>query len=316
MMKSSLAMFVGLCLLSACSAPPDAPAEAAKGGGEAAQTGVRLDAEAQTRTGVQVASIEHISAPVSAEGFARVMDVGPLASVDAEVSAAASAAAASQAEYRRLVALAAADQAASVRAVEAARAQAGADGARAALASRRIGLEWGPGLARLSSQQRSRLLADVSAGRAALVRVDVAGVAGNAQRVLLQPDETSARIGATVLGPAGAADPRLQTAGIMAVVRGADAAKLPAGRLIRAQVETGAVESGFLVPRAAIVRVESSTWVYVRIAADRFERRELRDARVIDRGWFAKSGFVDSDVIVVAGAASLLAAERGPVEVE
>jgi len=70
------------------------------------------------------------------------------------------------------------------------------------------------------------------------------------------------------------------------------------------------------VARAPIVRAESATWVYVRIAADRFERRELRDARVIDRGWFAKSGFDDSDVIVVAGAASLLAAERGPVEVE
>jgi hypothetical protein len=306
------AIVMGLCFASACSPPAEAPAAEHTAPTEA---GVHMDAATQERTGVAIAAIEAISAPRSVDGYARIMDVGPLAAIDAEVGAAQSAATASHEEYRRLQALAAADQAASVRSVEAARAQANADGARAQLASRRIGLEWGPGLTRLSPARRSQLLSEVAAGRAALMRVDATGATGAATRVLLQPDEGEA-ITATILGAAGAADPRLQTAGVLAVVRGPAAARLPAGRLVRAQMELGGAESGFLLPSAAIIRTENAMWVYVRTGPDTFERRSVQSARAIDNGWFAPTGFASGDMIVTEGAASLLAAERGPVEAE
>lgn len=308
-----LALVIGVCLATACSQPAETTSDAAPA--ENSEPGVHMDAATQERTGVVVSAIEAINAPRSVEGYARVMDVGPLAAIDAEVGAAQSAAAASREEYRRLQALAAADQAASVRAVEAARAQAGADSARAELASRRIGLEWGPGLVRLSPAQRSQLLSDVATGRAALMRVDASGASSGARRVLLRPD-AGQPIAATILGAAGGADPRLQTAGLLAVVRGGDAARLPAGRLIGAQIELGGAEPGFLLPSAAIIRAENTMWVYVRTGADTFERRSVQGARAIDRGWFAPTGFAAGDMIVTEGAASLLAAERGPVEAE
>lgn len=308
-----LALVVGVCLATACSQPAETPSEAAPA--ETIEPGVHMDAATQQRTGVVVSAIEAINAPRSIEGYARVMDVGPLAAIDAEVGAAQSAAVASREEYRRLQALAAADQAASVRAVEAARAQAGADSARAELASRRIGLEWGPGLVRLSPAQRSQVLSDVAAGRAALMRVDASGASQGTRRVLLRPD-AGQPIVATILGAAGGADPRLQTAGVLAVVRGGEAARLPAGRLIGALIELGGAEPGFLLPSAAIIRTENAMWVYVRTGADTFERRVLQGARAIDRGWFAPAGFAAGDMIVTDGAASLLAAERGPVEAE
>lgn len=306
------ALVLGVGLATACSQPAP-PSEAAPT--EGSEPGVHMDAGTQQRMGVVVSAIEAINAPQSVDGFARILDVGPLAAIDAEAGAAQSAAAASREEYRRLQALAAADQAASVRAVEAARAQASADGARAELALRRIGLEWGPGLARLSPAQRSQLLSDVAAGRAALMRVDASGVSGGARRVLLRPD-TGQPIVATILGGAGGADPRLQTAGVLAVVRGADAARLPAGRLIGAQIEVGGTEAGFLLPSAAIIRTENAIWVYVRTGADVFERRAVQGAHAIDRGWFVSMGFAAGDMIVTEGAASLLAAECGPVEAE
>jgi hypothetical protein len=308
-----LALVIGVCLATACSQPTETPSEAAPT--ETSESGVHMDAATQLRTGVVVSAIEAINAPRSVVGYARVMDVGPLAAIDAEVGAAQSAAVASREEYRRLQALAAADQAASVRAVEAARAQAGADSARAELASRRIGLEWGPGLVRLSPAQRSQLLSDIAAGRAALMRVDASAASQGARRVLLRPD-AGQPIVATILGAAGGAEPRLQTAGVLAVVRGGEAARLPAGRLIGAEIELGGAEPGFLLPSAAIIRTENAMWVYVRKSADTFERRGVQGGRAIDRGWFAPTGFSSGDVIVTDGAASLLAAERGPVEVE
>ncbi|GAM98964.1 RND efflux system, membrane fusion protein CmeA [alpha proteobacterium U9-1i] len=308
-----LALVMGVCLATACSQPTETPSEAAPA--ETSESGVHMDAATQQRTGVVASAIEAVNAPRTVEGYARVMDVGPLAAIDAEVGAAQSAALASREEYRRLQALAAADQAASVRAVEAARAQAGADGARAELASRRIGLEWGPGLVRLSPAQRSQLLSDVAAGRAALMRVDASGAGQDARRVILRPDG-GAVITATILGAAGGADPRLQTAGVLAVVRGRDATRLPAGRLIGAQIELGGAEPGFLLPSAAIIRTENAMWVYVRTGADTFERRAVLGARAIDRGWFVSEGVAAGDMIVTEGAASLLAAERGPVEAE
>ncbi len=105
---------------------------------EAPEIGIAMDAATQARVGVQVAPLEARAAPRAVDGYARVLDASPLAALDAEVRAAEAAASASRAEFERLKALAAADQAASQRAVEAARAQAEARRAPARpLSSRR-----------------------------------------------------------------------------------------------------------------------------------------------------------------------------------
>jgi hypothetical protein len=316
MSKSRLAALVGICLLAACSPQAETPAATETEQAAQGSSGVHMDAATQSRMGVRVTAIEVTNAPQTVQGFARVMDVGPLAALDAEVGAARAAAAASQAEYRRLAALAAADQAASVRAVEAARAQAEADSARVALASRRIGLEWGAGIARLSAAQRARLLSDIAMGRAALIRVDAPETEQGATRVLLDTNEAAAPTVAASLGPAAGADPRLQTAGILAIVRGEAAGVLRPGRLIRAEVEIGAALPGVLLPRGALIRSGESLWAYVRTADDAFERREVVGAHAIEQGWFAPSGFAAGEIVVSEGAASLMAAERGPVEAE
>src|SRR6185295_11625718 len=198
------------------------------------ENGVRMDAETQARMSVHVAPVATASSPQSVEGFARVMDVGPLAAIESEVSAAEAAAAASDREYRRLAALAAQDQAASARSVDAARAQAAADAARAKLAARRIGLEWGAGLGKLSEAARSRLLTDIAAGRAALLRIDAPGATAAVTQASVRLEETSSPIPVAILGPSVAADARLQTAGLLGLVRGDAARTLPTGRLLQA----------------------------------------------------------------------------------
>ena len=271
---------------------------------------VRLSAEQQARAGLRVAVLAAGGAPQIKQGFARGLDVSPLAAINAEIASARAAAVASRAEAGRLVALAAQDQSASTRAVEAARAQAAADAARADLAERRVGLEFGPGLARLDLAARQRLLGEIAAGQAALVRVDVPGAASRSgSRVIIADGGVTAPV--SVLGPAASADARLQSAGLLAIVRGPMARSASAGRVLAASLEQSSRETGVIVPRDALVRWRNAVWAYRRTAQGVFVRRELVDARPVESGWFVTTGFSAGDVVAVGGAGTLLAIERG-----
>lgn len=286
------------------SASPDAPADAER----AVDGTVHLEPDRQGRAGVTIALPRSGTAPVLEPAYARALDVAPLAAIDSEIAAASAAAGASRAEAVRLAGLAAEDQSASVRSVEAARAQAMADQARVDLASRRIGLEFGPGLARLGVGQRRALVADIAAGRASLVRIDRPGgaVAG---RVRVIDGDVSTLV--AVLGPAALSDARLQSAGVLAIVRGPLAASATAGRVLTASVETNAAEAGAILTRDSLIRWRGGLWAYVQSAPDTFVRRELVDARPVQDGWFVQNGFGPQDRIVVGGAGVLLAIERG-----
>jgi len=263
----------------------------------------------RARTGVRIAALQSSTITSERRGFARAVDVGPLAAIDAERQSAAAAFAASGAELRRLQTLYAADQSASLRSVEAARAQASADRVRLELAARRTGLEFGPGLTRLGTNGLRSLIADVANGRAVLVRIDITGAAlvpGQSVRI----GEDGAGLRATVLGTTATADAKLQTSGALAIVRGAGASALSVGRIVPASVAGGAQKSGVLVPRSAIVRWHGARWVFRQKDAG-FERVELVGGEASTDGWLVIEGLVPGDRIAVEGAGSLLAIEHG-----
>jgi hypothetical protein len=83
-----------------------------------------------------------------------------------------------------------------------------------------------------------------------------------------------------------------------------------AGRVLSASVTTARSQPGVIVPRSAIVRWQGSQWVYVARGAS-FERVELVDGRSVEDGWFVPDGLKAADRVVVAGAGTLLAIERG-----
>ena len=269
---------------------------------------VQVSRAEQQRIGLRVVAIAATTAPTVTHGFARGLDTGALAAIDAEIVTARAAANASQAEAARLALLASQDQSASVKSVQAARAQAAADGARADLAARRIGLEYGVGLARLGDAGRRALIADIAAGRAALVRIDVPGASlGDLSRVSLDGGGGSLR----VIGPAAAADLRLQSAGVLAVLRGAVAGSATNGRILGVTIERGGAESGFAVPRDAVLRWRGGLWAYRQETPEAFARTELVNARAVADGWFVPAGFSAGDRVVVGGAGTLLAIDRG-----
>lgn len=274
---------------------------------------VRIDAATQRRLGVVTTPLVAARRTAAVSGFARVIDAVPLASLDADIAAAAAALAASQAEATRTRALNAADQTVSRKASEAAGAQARADAAKLALLRRRVALEWGPSMAALSDARRARLIGDIAAGRAALLRIDAAGVAPG-QGVIDLDLGAAGRTRATVLGPARTADVRLQSAGVLALVSGPVAMRLGAGAVYPARIPQGTGGDGVVIPRAALLRTAGQTFAYVRRDAGSFERRAVQGGVSDPAGLFAAAGFRAGQAVVTAGASQLFAAENAAMQ--
>ncbi len=279
-------------------ARPDAAATEAK------EDGIAVSRELAARLGLKVAVLAASSVHGDVHGFARGLDAGPLAAIEADIAAARAAAAASSAEAARLAGLAAADQSASRQAVEAARAQAAADAARLRLAEQRVALEYAPALAAMGDGARTTLLAAITRGEAALVRVDLPEGANAGSSVRLADGGTI-----RLIGPAAQADAKLQSAGMLGIADGAATRLLNAGRIRDVIAANGPSREGVFVPGDAVVRWRGAQWVY-RADGARYVRIELADAQPVPAGWLAGTGLKAGDRLVVHGAGALIALDR------
>ena len=310
-----LAAALGVTLTVAPStlfaAPDKDDKAAAKSAAKPAEPGVlEFDAKTQARLGGTVSALPAAFRASTQAVFARGVDPGPLAQLDADLAAARAAAETSAAEAARTKALVA-DQTVSRQAAETAQSQARQDALKLKLLRQRVGLEWGPGVARLSDAGRGKLIADIVAGRAALVRLDSGQglpLGGGSVVVEVGAGQTAS---AAILGPMRAADPRLQSAGLLAIVRGAAALRMANGAVAPAHIAAGPGASGVTLPRAALLRSAGETFVYVRRDATHFEKRAVSAGIVEPDGLFVHAGFRPGEVVVTTGASQLFAAQNG-----
>jgi hypothetical protein len=285
-------------------------ASAALGAEDPAVKPVTLPLAIQRKLGFVVQPLAAATARPLVPGYARVLDPGPLAQLDADIAAAEAAADASAAEAARARALNAEGQAISAKALEGAVAQARADAVRLALLRRRIGLEWGPGIARLSDGQRGALLARFAAGKAALLRIDTPSGQGQAGPKSAEIDFGPLGVArAAILGPARASDPRLLSPGLLAEVTGPLASKLSIGLAAPVRLTTADPVHGVVAPRAALIRSGGKTWLYVRTGPESFLRKPVQDPAPQPEGLFAAAGLRPGEPVVTQGAAALFAAE-------
>lgn len=290
---------------------PAAVAAAWLSAGSALAATVVVAPAAQQRLGVETAplSIQRRSAEVDA--FAKVLDPEPLVQLDSDLRTAAAAAAASRAEAERARALNSTGGGVAAKDMEAAVSQARQDALKVEMLRRRLGLEWGPGIARLSDRRRAELALALSAGRAALVHVDTHNNAGQAGARVVKVDVGDASVSGVVLGPARAAEPRLQSSGLIVLVTGPEAILLSVGLTQSAHIAQAQSETGVVIPRSAVVRWRGAAWAYVRTGPDRFERRLLDTPVPEEDGLFTARGFRSGDAVVTRGAVALFAAEQG-----
>jgi hypothetical protein len=112
---------------------------------------VTLSPREQARLGVVTRTLATTRHSTQTDAFAKVLDPEPLVQLDSDLAAAEAAASASAAEAARSRALNMQGAALSAKDTEAAIAQARQDALKVDMLRRRLGLEWGPGIARLGA---------------------------------------------------------------------------------------------------------------------------------------------------------------------
>ncbi len=180
---------------------------------------ITLDAATQKIMGLQTAPLAPAQLSPQVKGYGRVLDVSPLASMVAELATAQAASAASQAELQRLKILAAQNNA-SERALQAARAAAVRDQAQAESARLKLLANWGSAIA--AQQDLPAFVQSLGSLASALVEIDLPageslkGPPTGARLILLAAE--SKPVEAQLLGPAPAVDPQLQGRGFLFLV--------------------------------------------------------------------------------------------------
>jgi hypothetical protein len=270
-----------------------------------------LDAAAQSRLGLRLATLAAGEMPPNTRAVADVLDPVPLAKAIYELKAAQAAADASHAEVARTQALLAADGNASRKALEAARAQAVADRSRLREARVALRTQWGDDLARMDATRRERLLEALVDGTQVLLKAEPLGrpdLSLKVRAATLQMPH-GAELPARVLGPL----PR-STSGLAAGwLLQAGAGPLVSGMVLTAQLHgDGAPVHGVLLPRAAIVRWNGLDWAYVATGATRFERRAVTPRAMTPAGWLVGAPFRPGERVVVQGAEALVAVDAAP----
>lgn len=236
--------------------------------------------------------------------FARVLDPTPLVTLLAEIETARATSEASEKEAERSRQLFAAEGNVSAQAVEGAVAATARD--RAALASARARLlaGWGREIAANPTAVARALEAGGSLVRLDALPGDLIDAAAKTARIRWSETES---VSIELLGPARTADPQVQGAGFLGLMR--DRA-MPAGAVLRATLPGAAEASKVLVlPRSAIVYHQGSAWVFVLGEEDTFERKLVTVGRSVDDESVAVQGIELADQVVTTGAQQLLAAE-------
>jgi len=294
--------------LAGCSKPAagDKPADAADKADAQPRAGVTIDAQTQTRIGLKLESPVAAQWQPEVKGYGLVIDPATLATALVNLETVRSAAEVSGKELDRLKTLA---DNVSARTLEAAKGEAQRDALALQSALAKFKQDWGLALA--ADGELAKIQTAVASGSAALVRIDLpAGVTLSAPpasaRIIALTDETKPVTG-EFAGATEGVNPQTQTRSYFFLVKGQ---ALASGTAVTGYLRiSGEPVSGVLVPADAVLRHEGRGWAYLQSGTNQFVRVEIPLDRLTDAGWFVSENLSATNVIVTAGAQTVLSAE-------
>jgi len=266
-----------------------------------------LTASQQQAVGIRAEHPLPLGAAVEIEAYGLVLDPLALLTDVGRLETTAAAEQAATADAARLERLYRDDERASLKALQASRAQAIEAQAQARAAQLGFRLQWGP-LAAWSASERRTLLAALVSGERLLLRAAVPGYrvgAGVGPQARLEVD--GANVVARVLGPLPRVDPQSQSAAWLLEVEHGPPGLGPGARAgVRLQTTPAA---GLLVPATALVYSADGAFVYreSRAAGQDSLQYALVPVRPLARvgaAWLV-AGLTHGDQIVVQGAGVL-----------
>lgn len=273
--------------------------------GPAVQPG--LNGEQRRAVSIAVAHPLAAKAPGRFETFGLILDATTLLSDWGDTMVAEAALHSAAAEVARLRALYEGGAGASLRVLEAARAEQVKAAAQAQIAVARFALHWGP-LAALPAAARQKIIEASAAGRSLLLRADLPGrhsIGELPSRAMLDVD--GIQVPGRVLGPLRQ-NSELQSAALLIEVPSAPMGLGPGAHVPVALLS--AERKGLLIPRDAVLYDENGAYVYRQLTqktdADkaRYAAVKVNLLRTFAEGWLV-DGIDDDDNIVVQGAGVL-----------
>ncbi len=268
----------------------------------------QLSPEQQRAVGIQIAHPVAAKTPDRTAAIGRVLDGAALVEDSGEARAAEAAAHAAAAELKRVQELYRDGAGASQKALESAQAEYAKLQAQSTLSSARFAQRWGP-LSAWSSPDRERLSGAVASGGSLLVRADLPGrhSLGELPRdAVLEVDgiEVSARVLGLMRQSVDT-----QSVGMLVEVPAPPPGLGPGARVPVTLL--GGRQSGFLLPREAVLYDENGAYVYKRVAeknagsgASRYLPAKVRLLAPLADGWLV-TGVDEDDDVVVRGAGVL-----------
>lgn len=290
---------------------------------------VSLDPATQQKSGIGVVALDTKTHRHELRAYAQVLEMQDLSdarngwlSAKGLAEKTGAAAEASRKELDRLKSLQA-DQNVSIKALQAADAQARSDEATAQPAEAALHVlessmrqRWGavlsewlsagsPEIDRLLKQEDVLMQVSLPAGMRLSDPPPTATIKGAGGKLVT----------AHLVSPALRVDPRLQGISLYYIAPAHESGLLP-GMAAAALVPAGEEEQGVNVPADAVVWWQGKAWVYVQADAQRFTRREIPADVPVQDGWFVTTGIKAGERIVVKGAQQLLSEEfRSQIEV-
>lgn len=304
---------VATCLVLACSLSAvadddddDKPAVA----GQAA-SGAALTIQQQHAVGIVVARPLEAKIPDSVESLGVVLDTATLVSDFGDMTSAAIAGRSMRDEVIRLQGLFAGGAGASLKTLEAAKAEEARAVAQSQFAVARFMQHWGP-LASMPPANRRKFIDAAARGRSLLLRADLPGRHSlGSLPDTAQLDVDGVRVPGRVLGVMGQND-ATQSVGLLIGIENAPPGLGPGARVPIALMM--AKRSGLLLPRDAVLYDERGAYVFKRLSdkSDREKTRYVRRNVTLlfghGDGWLV-DGVDDDDDIVVGGAGVLWSLE-------
>lgn len=277
----------------------------------AGETVVTLNEESQKRLGLETAPLASAQLQPEVKGYGRVLDPTPLSTLAAELITARATAEASQKDRDRLKTLSV-RQNASERALQAAEAAAQRDTALADSARQRLVAAWGQAIA--DHADLPDFVQSLSTGQNALVRLDLlAGelLKSNPQgaRLFLLSDENNP-VEAEFVSFMPTVDAQTQGQGFLYLVKSNQFRFTPGAAVLGRIRIAGEAQSGAVIPRSAVVRLNGKPWVYLQTDNETFARRAISENEPLGEGWFMAQGPRSGDRVVVRGAQMLLSEEQ------
>lgn len=327
---SSAEIAAMLCLAAAvvngCNAHADQDKEspAAKApasvGVENGRVTVTLDAESQTRLGIQTVALSASSVRLQVSAPAVVLSVQDLASLrnayvmaQAQLEKARAKREVAEKEYQRLKNLYQDDQNASAKAMESAQGTLQGDKADENAAQEQLGLQaavvrqqWGAAVAKWMESDAAALEQVLSQQRM-LVQITLPQDDTASAPAAISLEVFGRRVPAKAVSAFPHVDPRIQGAAYL-YVTSAGPGVVPGMNLI-AHFATGKRRRGVVVPESAVVWSEAQAWIYVQAGANQFARVGVVTDTPVEKGFLVTEGLASGERVVVRGAQALLSEE-------